>query len=172
MAFSRHASYTTDLYRQVPVWKVSFLCSKGYCNLHYNPTYMFTIRRLSSLLHPLSLYSNSPDVYKICPEGIHPRNLKNGDIYWRRHTVQESLDNNKDKASQSPASRHLGPSHSYPNSRPLPCHIFLNLFWVWNLFHFKRFQFGENPLSHREANQGWRGLSHLVDQMFSQKTLQ
>ena len=126
---------------------------------------MFTVRRLSSPLHPLSLYSNSPDVYKVCPEGIKPWNMKNRDTYWRRHKVQESLDNNKDKASQSPASRHLGPSHSSPNSRHLPCHIFLNLFEGLKSLPFQNISVLRKSISHRAPHQGWRG------QRFSQTTL-
>ena len=126
---------------------------------------MFTVRRLSSPLHPLSLYSNSPDVYQVCAEGIQPRNMKNRDTYWRRHKVQESLDNNKDKASQSPASRHLGPSHSSPNFRHLPCHIFLNLFEGLKPLPFQKISVLGKSISRRAPHQGWRG------QRFSQTTL-
>ena len=126
---------------------------------------MFTVRRLSSPLHPLSLYSNSPDVYQVCAEGIQPRNMKNRDTYWRRHKVQESLDNNKDKASQSPASRHLGPSHSSPNSRHLPCHIFLNLFEGLKSLPFQKISVLGKSISCSVPNQGWRV------QMFSETTL-
>ena len=30
-------------------------------------------------------------IYKVCPEGIQPCNMKNRDIYWRRYKIQETL---------------------------------------------------------------------------------
>ena len=53
--------------------------------------------------------------------------------------------------------RHLGTSHSSPNCHQLPCHIFVNLIDVWNLFPFKGdFSFGKSQ-SHRAPNLGCRG---------------
>ena len=30
-------------------------------------------------------------ICNVCPEGIQPYNMKNRDIYWRRHMIQETL---------------------------------------------------------------------------------
>ena len=111
-------------------------------------------------------------LYEVCPEGIQPHTMKNGDIYWRRYKIQETLYIGQWHLSHLPI-RHLGTSHRFPNRYQLPHHIF---FWisltVWNLFPFKgNFSLGK-ARSHRAPNLGYRGLSHLGDLMFHQKTLQ
>ena len=124
---------------------------------------MFTIRRLSSLLHPLSLYWNSPELYKACPEGVQPRNMENRDIYWRRHKIQETL-YILQWCLNSLQSRHLRTSHSSPNGHYLPSHIFLNLWGSETSSMSKDLVLGKS-ISHRVSNQGWTG------QTFSQTTL-
>ena len=50
-------------------------------------------------------------VYAVCPEGIQPCNIKNKDIYWRRHKIQETLYIGQWHLTPL-QSRHLGTSQS------------------------------------------------------------
>ena len=125
---------------------------------------MFTVRRLSSPLPPLSLYTNSPEVYKVCPECVQPRNMKNRDIYWRRHKIQETLYIRQWRIN-SLQSRHLRTSHISPNGHYLPSHTLLNLFEGLKSLPFQTILVLGKSVSCRASNQGWRG------QMFSQTTL-
>ena len=70
--------------------------------------------------------SVSYSLYEVCPEGIQPCNMKNGDIYWRRYKIQEILYTGQWCLS-SLQNRCLGTSHSSPNCHQLPHRIFLNL---------------------------------------------
>ena len=65
-------------------------------------------------------------IYKICPEGTQPCNMKNRDIYRRRYKIQETLYIGQ-RCLSSLQNRHFGTSHSSPNSHQLPHCIFLNL---------------------------------------------
>ena len=65
-------------------------------------------------------------IYEVCPEGIQLRNMKNGDIYWRRYKIQETLYTGQWCLSPLQC-RHLGTSHSSPICHQLPQCIFLNL---------------------------------------------
>ena len=83
--------------------------------------------------------------YKVCPEGIQQRNMKNRDIYWRRYKIQETLCIGQ--LCLSPIqSRQLGTSHSSPNYHQLLHRIFLNFINGLKSIPFQRwFSFLEKP---------------------------
>ena len=86
--------------------------------------------------------------------------MKNGDSYWGRYKIQETL--YIGQCHLSPLqSRHLGTSQSSLNCHQLPCHIFLNLINGLNLFPFKGdFSLGK-ARSQRAPNLGCRGAESL-----------
>ena len=111
--------------------------------------------------------------------------MKNRDIYWRRYKVQETWYTGDTSVSfkVGTSGHHTALPVSLPlfktpckifcwNCHQLPCRIFLNLIYGLKSLPFQRwFQFWEKP--EVTGHQIWavRGLSHLGDSMFCQKTL-
>ena len=84
-------------------------------------------------------------IYKVCPEGIQPCNMKNRDIYWRRHKIQETLYVGQWHLSPLQSSR-FGTSHSSPNCHQLLHLISLNLIdGLKSLPPQRWFAFSEKP---------------------------
>ena len=84
-------------------------------------------------------------INKVCPEGIQPCTMKNRDIYWRIHKIQETLYIGQWRLCLLP-SRHHGTSHSSPKCHQLPHGIFLNLISGPKSIPFQRWlQFWEKP---------------------------
>ena len=76
-------------------------------------------------------------MYEVCPEGIQPHHMKNRDIYWRRHMIQETLYTGQWRLSPL-QSRYLGTSHSSPSHLQLPRRIFLHLIYGLKSLPFQR----------------------------------
>ena len=95
-------------------------------------------------------------VYEVCPEGFHPRNMKNRNIYWRRYKMEETLYIRQWRLSLL-QSRHLGTSLSSPNCYQLPCRIILNLIESEISFFSKVILVSGTARSCREPNLGCRG---------------
>ena len=94
-------------------------------------------------------------IYEACPESIHPCNMKNRDIYWRRYKIQERL--YIGQWCLSPLqSRHHGTSHSCNHHQLPPCYFFQNLVDGPKSLPFKgNFSFGRGK-SDRAPNLGCR----------------
>ena len=105
---------------------------------------------------------------EVCPEGIQPCNMKNRDVYWRRYKKQCTQDNDTSvlfkvgtldliQFSQSPSAAAL----YFPES-----HQWSEISYLSKVLLVLR-----KARSCRVPNLGCRGLSHLGDFMFHQKTL-
>ena len=111
--------------------------------------------------------------YEDCSESIQPRAMEHRDIYWRRykkHCAQDSDTSVPCKVGT------LGPHTVLPIAIGYSVIFYWISSTVWNLFHFKGdFSFGRSQKGTRFSGyQIWavRGLSHLGDLMFHQKTVQ
>ena len=134
------------------------------CTIVYVPNYLLKLGHVQVL-----------QLNNVCPEDILPCSMKNGDIYWRRYNIQETLYIEQWCLSHL-QSRHLGTSHSSPNCHQLPHCIFLNLIYGLKSLPFQRefillILFWEKPevVGHQTGVVG--RLCDLGDLMFCQKPL-
>ena len=69
------------------LWKYRF------CMLCLHPVTLFVVALVVLPCVCMCVYCTRMSTYEIidesCPEGIQPRAMKNGDIYWRRYKIQE-----------------------------------------------------------------------------------
>ena len=97
--------------------------------------------------------------------------MKNKDIYWKRYKIQETLYIGQWCLSHL-QSRHLGTSHSFPISpSAAPTYFLESYLWHEISSLSKVILVWGKARSHRVPYLGRRGLSHLGDLMFCQKTL-
>ena len=142
----------------LPLWQLS-VCSACPCLFLFGSSVYFVL--LDS-------------THEICPEGIHPCNMKNRDIYWR-YKIQETLYIGTD-ASVTYTVGTLGPHTVLPITISCPITFSWNSSIVWNLFPFKWFLVLGKARNCRVPNLGYGGgggrpLSPLGNLMFDQKTL-
>ena len=136
--------------------------------LYVNSSTLLNVSHRIWLLNHLPFYLSK--AYEVCAEGIHPCNMENRDIYWRRYKIQEILYIGQ-WCFSSLQSRHFEISHSSLNCHQLPHRIFLNL-----ISGLKSLPFWNMILVLGKArNCRWQiwavgGLSHLRDWMFHKKT--
>ena len=96
-------------------------------------------------------------IYKVCPEGIQLCHMKNRDIYWRRHKVQETLYVGQ-WCFSPPQSRHFWALTQFSQSPSATLLYFSESHWWSEISSLSRLilVFGKAK-SHRTPNLGCRG---------------